>query len=192
MSAAATGYPVTVSVEAPDRFERIQILLRIPVCWLISYLPMGFALASAPVISAVLISQRGGKEFLETHGALYGRILGFVLGVYAWLYYTTDEFPRWDREGAFKARVRPKGEPSVGSALLRYITVVPHAVVIWVLFVFAVILGVGGVVTALFFGRVPGFIRRFELAFIAYTCRTLAYYVSIVDEYPPFTLSTNP
>ncbi len=192
MSAAVAGYPMTVSVEAPERFQRMQILLRIFVYWAIIYLPIGFALISAPVLSAVLISQRGGKGFLETYGALYERALCFVLGIYAWLYYAVDEFPRWDGEGAFKVRIRPKGEPSVGSALLRYLTVIPHAVVIWLLFVFAVILGLVGAFTVLLWGRVPGFVRRLELAFVAYNGRTLAYYISLVDDYPPFTLSTNP
>ncbi len=192
MSAAVTGYPVTFSVEAPHRFQRIQILLRIFVYWAIIYLPIGFALFSAPVLSAVLISQRGGKGFLETYSTLYERPLCFVLGIYAWLYYATDEFPRWDGEGGFKVRVRPKGEPGVGSALLRYVTVMPHVVVIWLLFVIAVIFGLVGVFTVLFWGRVPRFVHRFELAFVAYNGRTLAYYVSLVDDYPPFTLSTNP
>lgn len=192
MSAAVTGYPMTVSVEAPERFQRIQVLLRIFVYWAIIYLPIGFALFSAPLLSALLISQRGGKGFLETHGALYEKTLCFVLGLYAWLYYATDEFPRWDGEGAFRARVRLEGQPGVGSALLRYVTVTPHAVIIWLLFVFAATLGLVGVFTVLLWGRVPGFVRRFELAFVAYNGRTLAYYVSLVDDYPPFTLNTNP
>ncbi len=192
MSATVTGYPMTVSVEAPDRFQRIQILLRIFVYWAIMYLPMGFVLFSAPVVSAVLISQRGGKGFLENYGALYEKALCFVLGTYAWLYYATDEFPRWGGDGACKVRVRPKGEPGMFSALSRYVTVAPHVVVIWLLFIFAVILGLVGVFTVLFWGRVPSFVRRFELAFVAYNGRTLAYYVSLVDDYPPFTLRTNP
>ncbi len=190
--AAATRYPVAVSAEAPDRYDRIQILLRIGVYWIVSVLPMGFALLLIPVVSAVLISQQGGKDFLETNGALYGRALGFVLGVYAWMYYATDQFPRWDQEGAFRARVHPSGEPTVGSALWRYVTVVPHAIAVWLLFVPAVILGLMAVMAVLFSERVPSFILRYELAFVAYTGRSLAYYASIVDEYPPFTLSTNP
>ena len=39
---------------------------------------------------------------------------------------------------------------------------------------------------------VPDGVRNFQLGYLTWVARTLAYYLSIVEEYPPFLLERSP
>ncbi len=73
MTASATSdYPVEVSVAMPARFERIQVLLRIGIWFILGILSqfgMGLLFFAGPIVSAALIGQKGGTQFHAQHGA---------------------------------------------------------------------------------------------------------------------------
>ena len=73
------------------------------------------------------------RTFHATYGETYRKLVAFVIGFSAYLFLGTDEFPTWDAEGAVQYRYQPSGTPTVGSALLRIITVLPHLFVLTVL-----------------------------------------------------------
>lgn len=187
------GYPVGFSVDRPTRYRRVQILLRIGLWVIISWLGnMGLSAlyVLAPIISAALIGQRGGASFLERYEGRYRKALGFWMGLNAFLWYATDSIPTWGEDGPSRFAVRTTGTPTVGSALLRLILVIPHVIVLGLLSVPAVIFAVLAFVTVLVNESVPGWVCNYQGAFLAWQARTLAYFVSLVEEYPPFAFGS--
>ncbi len=189
----APAYPVQFAVDRSRRYQRVQVLLRLGV-WIIlgwvGNVGLGVLFLLAPVISAMLIAQRGGAAFLERYGGRYRRALSFYLGVNAYLWFATDTFPTWGEEGPSRLGVQTTGTPTVGSALLRIILVIPHMLVLLLLSIVAGILGLIAAISVLWRESVPGWICDYETAFLAWQARTLAYFVSMVEEYPPFSFST--
>lgn len=189
----ANPYPVRFSVERPSRYQRVQLLLRIGVWIVLSWLGnfgLGLALLVAPVISAVLINQKGGASFLERHRAAYQKILSFYMGVMAYLWFTTDTFPTWGEDGPSTLSITTSGTPTVGSALLRFIMVIPQVIVLSLVGFVAMLLGVVAFFSVLINQSVPSRICDFETAFLAWQARVLTYFVSLVEEYPPYSFST--
>ena len=188
----ANLYPVRFSVERPSRYQRVQLLLRIGTWIVLGWImdmALGFLMFAGPVISAVLIGQHGGASFLERYGAIYHKILSFYMGVMAYLWFTTDTFPTWGEEGASRLTINTTGTPTVGSALLRFIMVIPHVLVLWLLSFVAGMLGFIAFFFVLFRESVPAWICNFETAFLAWQARVLAYFLSLVEEHPPYSFS---
>lgn len=189
---AGTAYPVHYDVDRPERFARVHILLRIGgwAIWsLLSNAGLGVLLLAAPVISALLIAQRGGgAAFHERHGAIYRKVLAFYMGIQAYLWLTTDEVPTWGEAGASRLEIESSGQPTVGSALWRLIMVIPSAIVLALLMMVGFALAFVAAITVLVGQSVPDWIRNFLVGLLAWEARLLAYFVSLVEEYPPFSL----
>ena len=181
-----------VSAEMPDRFQRVQVLLRLGiglVFWLISnnLLLLGFLLG--PVVSAILIGRRGGERFHERYGMTYAKVVAFQSGLQGYLFYATDEFPSWGEPGAVRYEYRPTGMPTVGSALLRIVYVIPHVIVLAIVGFLALLLGLIATITVLINESVGREFWRILVGFVAWEARVLTYYLSMVEEYPPFSLN---
>ena len=102
MAELAGAYPVQFSVDRPERFQRVQLLLRLAL-WLALYW-FGSGLGwlvylGGPIITAVLVAQRGGRGFQERHGERYRKALSFIMGVSAYLLFASDRFPIWGKKG---------------------------------------------------------------------------------------------
>ena len=169
------------------------MVLRIGIGFVLSWISSpGFwaIFLAGPIVSAILISQRGAEGFHERSGAMYRKALSFVMGVEAYLLWTTDTIPNWNEERTSHLRIESTGAPTVGSALLRFLTVIPHLIVLWILSVVAVILWFVALVTVLVNRSVPDGVRNFQIGFLVWVTRTLAYYLSMVEEYPPFRLES--
>ena len=68
------AHSVQFSVDRPGTFERVEVLLRVGICFVLSWLSsfgLWVILLAGPIISAVLISQRGAEGFHERSGAMY-------------------------------------------------------------------------------------------------------------------------
>lgn len=193
-AAAQSGYPVEVSAARPERFERIQLLLRIGVWFILGILSqfgLGVLFIAGPIVSAVLISQKGGAEFHKQHGESYTKLIRFLTGLQGYLFFGTDEIPAWDKAGAIQYSCNPTGQPTVGSALLRFFMVIPHAIVLSAVGFVAVILAFVAAITVLINESVGHGIWKFLMGVVAWEARVLSYYLSLVEEYPPFSLKLN-
>ena len=186
--ATTSSYPVGVSVPAPpERFERIGVIFRI----LASYLPVGAVLFLLPLLSAYKISKHGG-DFHKDYGERYREHLNWVASFYAWMLFLSDDFPAWGEQGQARLRVEFSGSPSIGSALLRFIMVIPIAIFFYVVaIVSTIIMWITGIIV-LFTEKPPEFSEPFQRKSLQLGMRLLGYYASLVDESPPFELEPAP
>ena len=89
----AGAYPVRVGAAKPVRYQRVHVLLRFIIWLVVSWIGntlMVLGLLLGPVISAVLIGQRGGEAFHERYGATYAKAVAFLVGLEGYLFYVTD------------------------------------------------------------------------------------------------------
>ncbi len=195
MAERAGAYPVQFSVDRPERFQRVQLLLRLALWLALYWFGSGlgwFVYLGGPIITAVLVAQRGGRGFQERHGERYRKALSFIMGVNAYLLFASDGLPIWGKEGPTRLRIESTGTPTVGSALVRLIRVIPHGVVLVILWVVAGIAALVALFTIVVSGSVPEGIRRFQIGVLVWEAWTLAYLVSMVEEYPPFRFEAPP
>ncbi len=186
--AAMSAYPVSVSVAKPDRFQRVHLLLRIGLWIVVTYLFNSFLLLAGPIITAVLVAQKNDASFHERFGETYGKVVGFIVGLQGYMSFASDDFPEWGKGGSLRYDYTPTGEPTVGSALLRIIMVIPHLIALWIVGLLALALGFVAAVTVLFSQSVPHGVWKFLMGYVAWDARVLTYFLSMVEEYPPFSL----
>ena len=187
MSEAAMGaYPV--SVAKPDRFERVHLLLRIALWILLAPVLNSGLLLAGPIITAVLVAQKNDASFHERFGETYGKVVGFIVGLQGYMSFASDDFPEWGAGGSLRYDYTPTGEPTVGSALLRIVMVIPQVIALWIVGVLEGVLGFVAVVTVLFSESVPHGVWKFLMGYVAWEARVLTYFLSMVEEYPPFSL----
>jgi hypothetical protein len=85
--------------------------------------------------------------------------------------------------------IRRSVVPSVGRALSRLFTTLPHLFVLCVLGVAAEVVGAVAAVAVVTNGNYPLPLWKFQRNVVAWIARVLAYHSGLVDEYPPFSLS---
>lgn len=190
-------YPVGFSVRVPDRFERVQVVLRIGVAIALGVVhqsaggAFGALYLLLPIIAALLISQRSGAGFLAQDGPWLIVALEWVIGVYAYLMFVTDRFPLGTRERSARLQVRLAGSPSVGSALVRLIGSLPHIVLLALLGIVSGFVSLIAAIAILFSERYPRMLYEFQRGIVAYLGRIFAYHASLIDTYPPFSLANH-
>lgn len=194
-ASAPRPYPVSLDTQPPDRFERVQVALR-----LLAWIALGAIQQSTmgafgglylllPLIAAILISHRGGAGFLADDSGWLITLLEWVIGVYAYLLFVTDRFPLDTRARPARLQVQPQGVPSTGGALVRLLTTVPHALLLMLLGLVASIVGLIAAILVLLREHYPASLYGFQRDVVAYAARMLAYHASLVDSYPPFSLA---
>ena len=184
------AYPVTFDLAPPKEFDKAQIVLRILLVivfsWLIDVVP-GIAYVALPVIAGILISQKGAEQYLADAEAGPTTWLRYIMGFYSYMALATDRFPAREPEKIVQLDVRPTGSPTVGSALLRIILAIPHVIVLGLLGIIFVIVWLISVVSILSSGVYPDWAFSFIRGYLRWTARVLAYMASLVEEYPPFS-----
>jgi hypothetical protein len=182
---------VTLEVERPRVFQRAHVLLRIALLIAIGWLghPWGLLWLGLPAVAAFLVSQKGGRRYLDESGPGVTRVLNWILDLVAYLALVSDQLPR-RAEHPVRLRIERAGSPSVGSAVLRILYAIPSLIVLAILSFVGAIVWVIGVVLVLAGERYPESLWRFLLGLVRWEAHVLAYLASLVDDYPPFTLET--
>lgn len=191
-------YPVLVDVRAPVRWERPQLALRVGLLVVLGILgiPLGFLFVVLylvlPLVAALLISKEGPEGYLRGSGPSVARALAWWNAAVAYLLFLTDRMPLREEElASLRFEVAPGGTPTVGGALLRWITSLPESIVILLLaWVGALVWIVGAVVIAVR-QRPPEFVLAYFRLLWRLQARLLAYHASLVDRYPPLTESSS-
>ncbi len=179
-------------VSYPQRFDRIQVVLRAVIIWLAALIgiPFGWILyLGFPVLAAVLISQKDGSRYLAEDGPRVARWLGWVMAASAYMWILTDRLPG-SGEATVRFEVEPSGAPSPGSALLRILTAIPSALVLALLMFVSAIVWVIAAVWILIVETYPEPLYGFQRGVVRWLARLLAYLASLVDDYPAFSLET--
>jgi hypothetical protein len=201
MEPASSGhpesYPVTLRVQTPERFERVQLLLRLLLCAAIGifHQSMGGLFWSLyivlPVVAGVLVSRKGGAGFMAQDASWLVACLEWVVGLYAYMMFVSDRFPLDVRSRPVRMHVQPSAPSDVATALLRIITSIPHALVLVVLGVLSSLVGLIATVSILFTENYPETLQRFQRDVLTWIARLLAYHASLVDAYPPFAFESS-
>jgi hypothetical protein len=192
-------YPVQLDVTSPARYDRVQLALRL-VLWIalgwigVSAGWLGCALFLAlPVIAAVMISTRGAQAYLADTGPRLWQIISWLLAFSAYMLLLTDRFPTGgSTPTGIQVQIRPEGQPTTSSALLRLITSLPSGLALLLLGVVSWVLVVVGAVMVLIEQRVPAGILGFQRGVLRWQARLAGYHTSLVDDYPPFSLEADP
>jgi Domain of unknown function (DUF4389) len=181
-------------VSYPQRFDRIQVVLRVVIIWLVALIgiPFGWILyLGFPVLAAVLISQKDGTRYLTEDGPRVTRWLGWVVAVIAYMSILTDQLPGADEPPA-RFEVERSGTPTAGSTLLRILTAIPSAFVLALLMFVSAIVWVIAAIWILVAETYPESLYGFQRGVVRWLARLLAYLASLIDSYPPFSLDTGP
>jgi len=190
---SARPYPVSITLQVPARFERVQLLLRLGVC--VTLGAFGTSLAGLygllyvllPVMAAILISSRPSGSFPAHDAGWFSPLLEWVVGLVAYLYFLSDRFPLGTEARSVRLHVQPQGTPSVGQALARCLTSLPHAAVLCLLGLVAGVVGVLAAISIAFTEHYPLGLQRVQRDIVAWGARVLAYHACLVDTYPPFS-----
>ncbi len=139
-------------------------------------------MAGYPVVAAILVSQKGGRRYLDDDGPTVTRVLNWILDVTAYLALLTDRLPR-PGEHPVRFEVVRSGTPTISSTLLRILYVIPSLVVFAFLMFIGSIVWVIALVCVLVNERYPAGMWRFLRALLRWEACVLAYLASLVDDY---------
>jgi Domain of unknown function (DUF4389) len=182
-------YPVAFDAVRPPTFQRAHVFLRIGVLVVVGWIahPVGLLWLGVPVVASALIAQKGGARYLDEEGSAVTRILGWIVELAAYVALVTDRLPS-DGAQSSSFRVERSGSPTLSSALMRIVNVIPSLIVLAILTFVAAIVWVIAVVSVLVSETYPEAIWRFLLGIVRWEACLLAYLASLVDRYPPLTL----
>jgi hypothetical protein len=188
------AYPATFDIQPPKQFDKAQVILRIAIVLVLSFLQVGNivfggAYLVLPVLAAVLISQKGAQKYLEEAPTGPVKWLRYIMMFYAYMALATDKLQTEDPEQIVRLNVTPGGSPSVGQALLRIILAIPHAIVLAILGIAFVLVWLVAAASILVNGTQPAWTEDFIRGYLRWNARLLAYMASLVAEYPPFSFS---
>lgn len=191
------NYPVTVSVDTPDRIANWRPLVH----WLLAIPHVAILAALQPVAGvvnliawlAILFTGRlpaGLADFMAMR-------LRYELRANAYLGFLTEQYPPFafdavsDDPGGYPASV------SISPALegrnrltcfFRIILMIPALIFVIIIAIIAVICSILGFFAVLFTGRWPEGLRNFVVANLRVSSRLNAYINYLTDQYPPFSL----
>jgi hypothetical protein len=187
------AYPVTFDLDRPPVFQRVHVFLRLALLIVIGWVghPYGLLWLGAPIVAAILVSQKGGQRYLDENGAMVTRVLGWIVAVVAYLALLTDVLPGGG-QNPVRFEVERSGSPTVGSALLRILYSIPSLIVLALLGIVGAIVWVISVVLVLVNESYPESFWRFLRGLVRWEAYLFAYLASLVDRYPPFRLDTGP
>lgn len=194
----APTYPVTFDIARPEKFQRAHVAIRILVVLVLSFLAgaiwwiFGLLYLILPILSAILVSQKGPERFLQEEGTRITGWLRWVVAILAYLALLSDRFPTEKPEAVVRFEVQPGGRPTVGSALLRLIYSIPSAFVLGLLGIASVVIWVIAAIMVLVQEEYPPGLYNFQRGVLRWEARLLGYHASLVDQYPPFALDTEP
>ncbi len=187
----SNGYPVTFDVPLQKEFDRAHVLLRVVVFWLVGWVP-GLLYYVLPAVAALWVSQKGPQRFLQEDTPKLTSWIRMAMAFYAYLFMFTDKLPLERPEEVVTLEVQPGGNPSVGSALLRFFLAIPSAWVLGILYLVAYVMWIVAAIQVLTQGSFSEGIASVFRGVLAWQARLFVYLGSLVEPYPPFALETGP
>ncbi len=140
------SYAATFDIAQPQKFDRVQIAIRILIVVVLSILGglvswlYGAVYLAVPVVAAILISQRGAERYLAEADDNMAKWLRLLLAFYAYMGLLTDRLPNEEPKETLHFEVATNGSPTAGSTLWRIIKAIPSAFVLGLLGIVAAFL----------------------------------------------------
>ena len=190
------GYPVSFTFDTPEKIARWRPLLH----WLLA-IPHFIVLYVLGIVAGILViiawfaGVFAGKipDGLQKPIAMYVR---YNTRVSTYMFFLREEYPPFSFDSTFAdpgddARVRLDVVPAVEgrsrlTIFFRYFMIIPHMIVLFVLFLAAYVVLVLGFFAVLILGRWPAGLGAFMIGLIRWSTRVNAYTYLLTDEYPPF------
>jgi len=208
MAENAPLYPASLSIDYPEKSDKVTVLFRlllaIPILILLGMLTgsqhysegtkttvrdvatVGFVVA--PTVLMLLFRGKYPKWWFDWNLALTrfgGRVAAYVLLL-------RDEYPSTDEEQAVHIEVPypdAAKELSRGLPLVKWLLAIPHFIVLYFLWIGVLVLTIVAWVLILVNGRYPRDLFDFVVNVMRWSLRVSAYAILLTtDQYPPFSL----
>jgi len=210
MAETSTAYPVSLSIDYPDRnLDRLTTFFRIftaipiviiigllfsaeyggdgPGEWTYRYAAAG--LVVLPLVLMLLFRQKYPRWWFDWNVAL----IKFSTRVEAYLALLRDEYPSTDEDQAVHIEISypdAKNELNRWLPLVKWFLAIPHYIVLFFLGIAAIVSIVIAWFAILFTGRYPKGLFEFVVGVFRWCLRVAAYaFLLTTDRYPPFALS---
>jgi len=210
MTETSTAYPVSLSIDHPDRnlnrlttffriFTAIPIVIIIGLLssaefgweggggWVYRYAAAG--LVVLPLVLMLLFRQKYLRWWFDWNVAL----IKFSTRVEAYLALLRDEYPSTDEDQAVHIEIPypdAKNELNRWLPLVKWFLAIPHYIVLVFLGIAAIVSIVIAWFAILFTGRYPKDLFDFVVGVFRWCLRVAAYaFLLTTDRYPPFALS---
>jgi len=210
MAEASTEYPITLSIDYPDRNLNklttfFRLLWAIPI-WIVLGLLVGTAFAweeepstfegfgvglfvILPTLLMILFRQKYPKWWYDWNLA----IAGFATRFLAYLALLRDEYPSTDEEQAVHLDIpypNVRDDLNRWLPLVKWFLAIPHYIVLFFLAIAAIVVVIVSWFAILFTGRYPQDLFDFVVGVFRWYLRVVAYaFLLTTDRYPPFRLS---
>ncbi len=203
MSQQATPYPLTLSVDYPDReLNRVttgfRLILAIPLLLLLAVFGRtqfgGHPLSAGlllflPVLALLVLRHKYPRWWFDFNLQL----VRLEARIYAYVYLLRDEYPSVDQEQSVHLDVAyPDAQNDLNRwlPLVKWFLAIPHYIVLIFLNIAAVVVVVIAWFAILFTGRYPRGMFDFVVGVIRWDLRVSAYaFLLVTDRYPPFSLA---
>ncbi len=208
MAETTTAYPASLSIDYPDRnLNRLTTFFRIftaiPIVIIIGLLACagdggagdgGWRYGAAvlvflPLVLMILFRQKYPKWWFDWNVAL----TKFSARVAAYINLLTDEYPSTDEEQVVHIELPypdVKNELNRWLPLVKWLLAIPHYIILWFLWIAAIVCVVIAWFAILFTGRYPRGLFEFVVGVYRWSLRVAAYAILLTtDRYPPFALS---
>lgn len=170
----------------------IKALLAVPHLIIVNIL--GYLAAAAAYIGYFIVAFTGNlpmglQDFMAWWLRWWTRAYGWVAGV-------DDVYPPFETDPpgyGIDAKVPRNGSPNRGWGIagiffIKFIAIIPHAIVVTVLGILAVFAAWFGYLAVAFTGKLPTGIQDFVAGTMQWCVRVAAWVAGLTDEYPPFEL----
>jgi hypothetical protein len=189
--------PIHLQVEAPERFARAQVVMRVLVLVLLTaFCQSGLGLwtlayVALPLLAAVLIERHSSEGYMEHTAPRVLDALEWLLGLIAYMLFVTDRLPLSAADRPLRLHVQTQGAPSVRSALARLATSLPHFIFIALATIVSSVLAVIAAISVVFSEHASGSLRALQLQLVGWIARVLVYHASLVQQFPPVDIDDN-
>jgi hypothetical protein len=184
-------HDISFNVQAPTRYSRTQVLLRLAIVLLLGLLQtrlawiFGAFYLTLPIVAALAIQNQGPTGYPSTTGQPVLRVLHWWNAVLAFLLFVGDRLPASAADLAdVQFEVKPAGDVDFTHAVLRLLTSLPEFLVILLLGWLAGLMAVVAGVAVLLVERVPRVVQRFLTYYVTLQARWLVYHASLVSSHP--------
>lgn len=192
-----TSYPVRYSVSRPERFTRLQLLIRVVAFIALGALGLSFgslfafAYLALPVYAASRLAYRDdARSYLDEDGPRVVRALHWFAALCAWAGLISETLPGRQPDEAVDLRVQNTAQnPTSPSAILRVLVGLPSALILMLLYSIGALVWLWAALSILVTERVGQGSFDYLVGLQRWTVRLLAYQASLIDDYPPFSFS---
>jgi len=203
----ATGYPVGLSVDYPERkLNRLTTFFRIfvviPILIIFGLLldnavqfsgkdsantAAGLGLIVLPLVLMILFRKKYPKWWYDWNLSF----ASFMYRIYAYVYLLTDVYPSTDEEQSVHVELAYPDAAGLNRwlPLVKWFLAIPHIIVMACLGIAAVVVAVIAWFAILFTGNYPKGLFDFVVGVMRWQLRVMSYALILVtDKYPPFSL----